>query len=239
MTTVQPLLALQRLDSSADALRARRAGLPERAALAEHDAEIIALASERDAALVRQVALGREERRVETLVADLRAKAKEVETTLYSGKVKASRELEALQLELRDFQRRQGEREGEELEVMAQAEQLENDLAAMAARRETLETEMSDLRVALAAAEARIDAELAQLAEQRAAVLPQLPTELTTLYEKLRTFPKLAGRAAVLFERGACTGCKGAPPIMVVSRIEREPAGASIQCPQCQRLLVR
>jgi predicted nucleic acid-binding Zn-ribbon protein len=238
MTTEQPLLELQRLDSSADALRVRRAELPERAALAAHGAEIAAIASERDAALLRQVALGREERRVETLVTDLRAKAKEVETTLYSGKVKASRELEALQLELHDFQRRQAEREGEELDVMAQVEELDTELAAMAARRETLETEMSALRGALAAAEAKIDAELAQLAEKRATVVPKLPAELTTLYEKLRTFPKLAGRVAVLFDRGACTGCKGALPIMVVSRIQREPAGASIQCPQCQRLLV-
>lgn len=239
MATDQPLLALQRLDSSADALRARRSGLPERAALAEHGAEIAALASELDDALAWQVTLGREERRVETLVADLRAKAKEVETTLYSGKVKASRELEALQLELRDFQRRQGEREGEELEVMAQGEQLETDIAAMVVRRKTLETEMAALRVAVAAAESTIDAELAQIAEQRAAVVPRLRAELMTLYEKLRSFPKLAGRVAVPFERGACTGCKGALPIMVVSRIEREPAGASIQCPQCQRLLVQ
>jgi len=239
MTSDQPLLELQRLDSSADALCARRSALPERAALAERDAEIATLAAQRDDALVRQIALGREERRVETLVADLRAKAKDVETTLYSGKVRASRELEALQQELRDFQRRQGEREGEELEVMAQVEQLDADLAAMVARRETLEAEMSALRVALAAAESAIDAELAQIAEQRAAVVPRLRAELMTLYEKLRTFPKLAGRVAVPFERGACTGCKGALPIMVVSRIEREPAGASIQCPQCQRLLVQ
>jgi predicted nucleic acid-binding Zn-ribbon protein len=238
MGTDHSLLELQGLDSSADALRARRAGLPERAAIPEHEAEIAALARERDEARGRRVTLGREEHRVEGLVADLEAKAHEVEITLYSGKITASRELEALQKELHDFQRRRGEREGEELALMEQAEQIEAEMAAMDMRRETLETQLAELRAALAAAESQIDAELARIAEQREAVVPRLSAPLLAVYEKLRAFPRLAGRVAVLLERGTCSGCRGAVPIVIVSRIEREPAGATVQCPRCQRLLV-
>jgi predicted nucleic acid-binding Zn-ribbon protein len=238
MASENPLLELQRLDSNADALRARRAGLPERAALLGCAAELAALANQREELRGRHAVLDREEHRVEILVADLGAKAREVESTLYSGKVTASRELQALQLELRDFQRRQGEREAEELALMEQAEQLDAEGGAMELRRLALGKEVDALHAALAAAEAEIDGELAQLAGERAAVAPSLPPELLAMYEKLRAFPRLAGRVAVRFERGTCTGCRGALPIVVVSRIEREPTGATIQCPQCQRLLV-
>ena len=97
MAESHPLLELQRLDSEADALRARREALPERALLRDGETELAALATQRSAASEREVALGRDEHRVETQVTDARAKAQEIEATLYSGKVKVVNELKALQ----------------------------------------------------------------------------------------------------------------------------------------------
>jgi predicted nucleic acid-binding Zn-ribbon protein len=233
------LLALQGLDAEADALHARRAGLAERAALAADQAELGALAHAREEAGARRVALGREERHAEELVADVEARAREVESTLYSGKVTVIRELEALQAELRDFQRRLAAREDEELAVMEREEQLDAEIAAMDRRRQQLEARAAELRVALAAAETQIDAELARIDAQRAALLPRVPEATLAAYERLRALPRLSGRVAVPLEAGSCSGCRMALPIAMASRIQGEPSDVTVLCPHCGRLLVR
>jgi hypothetical protein len=232
------LLELQRVDSAADALRVRRAGLSERAELQACEAELEALGREREEAAPRRVALAREERRVEAEVADLTARAREVERTLYSGTVTAIRELEALQAELRDFDRRRREREEEELVVMEQEEQLGGRIAVLDARRAELAARAAELRKAIGAAEAEIDAELARVAEERSAVAAQLAAPLLGTYQQLRGVARLAGRAAVRMERGTCTGCRVVLPIVLATRIQHGPADGSTLCPSCGRLLV-
>ncbi|HSJ96850.1 MAG TPA: hypothetical protein VLC53_07255, partial [Myxococcota bacterium] len=149
-----PLLQLQRLDASADALRRRCAELPERAALREQEAEAAALLGARAAAGERRQHVGSQLREAEALVADLDAKAREVERSLYSGETTALRELGALQDELRDVRRRQGEREDAELVVMAQEEQLDAELAALDARAAAVAPRSAELRTAIGAEEA-------------------------------------------------------------------------------------
>ncbi len=232
------LLDLQRLDSSADELRARRAGLPERALLQQSEDAIAALAGERVAAVDRRAALARDERDAASLVTDLEARAREVEGTLYSGKVKVIRELEALQAELKECKRRLAEREDAELVVMEAQERLESEIAAIDARRGELGIESARLRAVIAAAEAEIDAELARLAAQRTALVPPLAAAVLTVYEKLRGSPRLRGKVAVGVASGACGGCNSVLPSMLVSRLHRATADEAVQCLQCQRILV-
>jgi predicted nucleic acid-binding Zn-ribbon protein len=232
-----PLLELQRLDASADRLHARREALPERASLAECEATLRALAEARAEAGERRIALGREERRVDELVADLEARVHEVEGTLYSGKVGAPKELEALQEELKSFQRRQREREDEELAVLEQEEQLDREIAEMDARRAELEGRHRALTAAIAEAEAEIDAGLSALGAQRADVVAQLAEDLLAAYEKLRGVARLSGRAAVAIEAGTCGGCRLSLPTSLLGRLRREAAPTG-QCPGCGRILV-
>lgn len=233
-----PLLELQRLDSRVDELRARRSGLPERALLRESEAAMVALVNERAEAADRRVTLARAERQTARLVNDLEARTREVETTLYSGKVTAIRELEALQLELRECQRRQGQREDEELVVMEQQEQLDGEIAAMDARRELLGTEAVELRAVIQAAESQIDTEIGHLVAQRSALTPHLPPAVFTVYEKLRSLPRLGGKVAVSVAGGACGGCKMILPTVLTSRLHRAPLDKAVQCLHCQRILV-
>jgi len=232
------LLALQRLDTRADALRARRAALSERATLAACEVEIAALAREREEAGLRRIALRREERRVDELVADLGAKARDVESTLYSGRVTVARELEALQTELRDFERRRGEQEEAELAVMEREEELDGQLAEMDARQQVLDEQAAALRLAIAAAESQIDDELEGIATQRAGAVARLPEPLRDGYEKLRTQPRLAGLVAAPLQGSDCGGCRMALPIAVVSRLRQEPGDGTTRCPHCGRILV-
>jgi len=232
------LLELQRLDSRVDELRARRSGLPERALLREGEAAMVALVSERADAADRRVTLARAERQAAGVVNDLEARTREVESTLYSGKVNAIRELEALQLELRECQRRQGEREDEELVVMEQQEKLDGEIAGMDARRERLGIQAAELRAMIEAAESQIDTEIGQLVAQRSALTPHVPAAVLAVYEKLRSFPRLGGKVAVSVAGGACGGCNTILPTVLASRLHRTPLDKAVQCLHCQRILV-
>jgi hypothetical protein len=232
------LLALQRLDSSADALRARRSGLPERASLRDCEAALEALAREKAETQERRSALARVERDAGSLVADLESRAHEVETTLYAGKVRAIKELEALQVELRECKRRQSEAEDRELALMEQQERIEAELVAMEARRGLLETQAAELQAAIAAEEAKIDLEIEAVVAQKSQLEPPVPAPVLTQYEKMRAFPRLGGLVAVSAAGGACAGCKTVLPIVLTSRLARGPADEIVQCVNCQRILV-
>lgn len=232
------LLELQHLDTRTDELRAQRAGLPQRAQLRERESTLAGLAGERSAAADRRATLAREERAAAALVADLAARAREVEDTLYSGRVKAIRELEALQAELRDCQRRLREREEEELVLMESQERVEAELAAIDARRDAAEREAVSLRAAIEAAEGRIDAELVRFAAERTALLPPIAAPVLTVYEKLRSWPRLHGKVAVSVSREACGGCNTVLPKVLVSRLQCATVDEVVQCLQCQRILV-
>jgi predicted nucleic acid-binding Zn-ribbon protein len=238
MADPQPLLELQRLDSEADALRARRDALPERALLRDGEAEGAKLASEREEANERQLALGRDERRVEAQVTDARVKAQELEASLYSGKVKVVNELKALQAELRSFQQRQREHEEAELALMEQQEQHAAEIAVLDARRDALASDARTWSGVLAAAEAEIDAELTRLATARAAVIAQLPEAVLASYEKLRAMPRFKGRVVARIEGETCNGCHGAVPIAFASRFSQEAADTTTECPRCGRLIL-
>jgi predicted nucleic acid-binding Zn-ribbon protein len=233
-----PLLEVQRLDHQARELRARREGLRERAEHAAREAELAALRAQRSEAEARRTALGREEHRAEALVADLEAKARDVETRLYSGKVTALKELEALHHELGECRRRQAEQEEAEFAVMEQEERLGAEIAALDARRDTLEREAAGLRAAIGAAEKEIDAELGGVVEARAAAGALLDAALLASYERLRAAPPLRGRAAVRIANGACDGCHATLPIAFASRLHGLPAGSTVPCPRCGRILV-
>jgi predicted nucleic acid-binding Zn-ribbon protein len=236
MPDAHPLLALQRLDSSADAVRKRCAELPERAALCEQEAQAAALLAARTAAAEQRRVLAGQLREAEALVADLDARAREVERSLYSGATTVVRELEALQEELRDARRRQDEREEAELVVMEQAEQLDVEIAALEVRSAEVEARSAELRAAIDAEEARAGAELARLADERAALVPQVPGALLSEYETLRAAPRLGGRAAAQLQNGTCGGCSVSLPIAVAARIQRERAEIA-HCPRCGRIL--
>jgi hypothetical protein len=232
------LLELQRLDSNADALRARRAGLQERALLRECEAAMAALVAERTDAYERRTALARLEHDAGSLVADLEARAHDVETTLYAGKVRAIKELEALQVELRECKRRQIEAEDQEFALMEQQERADAEIVAMEVRHGLLEVQAEKLRGVIAAEEARIDEEITGIVAQRAVLNPPVPAAVLTLYEKMRGFPRLGGLVAVSTVGGTCAGCKTVLPILLTSRLTRGPVNDVVQCVNCLRILV-
>lgn len=235
---MHPLLELQRIDSTGDALRQERAALPERAALAESHAALVGLAAERATIGEQRLALGDEERRLEKEVAGLREQAREVETTLYSGTVRVVAELEGLQTKLTSLRAQQAALEDEEMRILEQQETLDAELLRI--DRQVAEGEERRLAQAraLEAGEARIDARLAEVAVEREAHLPKVRAAALAAYERLRGSARFGGRVAARLEKDFCGACRTSLPITVVTRLRAAETDELVRCQKCQRLLV-
>jgi predicted nucleic acid-binding Zn-ribbon protein len=234
-----PILELQRLDTQAAELRRHLATLPARAALTAGEAEQIRVEAERSLARERRRALDLEERALSATVTDLVAGMSETEARLYSGSVRAPKELLGLQHELDGMKVRRRRLEEEEYELLERSEGLAREMEALDGRTEALEREGEALRAEIAAATTETDLALERIAGSRATVVPGVPSPLLAAYEKLRTETRLGGMVTARFDGKGCGGCNTTLPIVAASQILREPDTAVVQCPRCRRLLVR
>jgi predicted nucleic acid-binding Zn-ribbon protein len=231
------LLTLQNHDSAADRLRHRKATLPERAELearrvahSELEARRAEVAGRRDVEL-------REERRLDDEVRSLEAKAKAVDTKMYSGTVSSPKELQAMQADIDQLRRHAGELEDEELEVLVRRETLDEEVAELEAAQAAVVAEMETLLAAIASQEGEIDAELAVEEEARAALAPGIPEATLRLYEQIRTGNRGVGAARLVGMN--CQACHLSLPATEVDRIRHLPADALARCEHCGAILVR
>ncbi len=239
MAELGPLLEVAELDLESDRLRDRHANMPEREALRRSETRRAAFAREQSDIASRRADLSEKEETLGSEVATVAAKAAEVEKTLYSGTVKIAKELEALQVELRLLKRRQGELEGEEMELLEAIEAVDEEEAKIARVDRNSEAESRQLETQIAASEEEIAQALANCEVQRAARTPGIPAPVLKKYEALRDKPRLAGRAAARLGEGICEGCLVKLPVMEYRRMKDEPPDVLIQCSSCRRVLVR
>jgi predicted nucleic acid-binding Zn-ribbon protein len=231
------LLTLQTHDSAADRLRHRKAALPERAEIeakraahAELDARRVAVTEQRDAEL-------REERRLDDEVRSLEARAKAVDTKMYSGTVSSPKELQAMQADIDQLRRQAREREDEELEVLVQREALDGEVAEVEAAQAAVVADLEALLAAITAQEQEIDAELAVEEAARAALAPNIAEGTLRLYEQIRAGNRGVGAARLVGMN--CQACHLALPATEVDRIRHLPADALARCEHCGAILVR
>src|SRR5689334_1723389 len=94
---LQQLLLLQERDLALDALRYRKAHLPERARLDAALEEAKGLLPRQQRLRAQRDEQVKEERRLEHEIESLRAKVSDVDAKLYSGTITSPRELQAMQ----------------------------------------------------------------------------------------------------------------------------------------------
>jgi predicted nucleic acid-binding Zn-ribbon protein len=222
-----------------DKLRDQRRDLPERAALSECEARAAALDAEHGELQQSREALGRQEHQLGAEVAEVAAKARKVEDTLYSGTINATKELEAHQEEIRLLREKQGELEEAEMELLEQIEAGEAAAAENRAARGSCDEEASRLGKEIARQEGEIDAEIARLTEQREALATGIPGEILTTYERIRAKERMHGRAAARLGEGNCEGCRVKLPVLEYKKMKAQPDDALIVCTSCGRVLVR
>jgi predicted nucleic acid-binding Zn-ribbon protein len=237
MGALADLLDVQALDITSDQLTHRRAHLPERAELAATEQALVALDKARETLQTERDQLAREQKRYEDEAASIEAKAAHENTTLYSGKVTAAKELQAIQDEIASLHRRQTDLEDHVLELMEQIEPLDAELAAHAVEQERLDGLAISLTAAIAEAESEIDAELETVADSRAKAAVDIPADLMEEYERLRRAFGGIGVARLVGNR--CDGCHLTLPSMEVDRIRHAPPDTPEHCSECDRILVR
>lgn len=230
------LLEVQEQDLALDRLAYRRRELPERAAVAdleaqvaEDQARVTETRAQRDKLAGQQDELDRHASAVGERIAT-------IEQRLQSGRAGSYRDEQAMGEEAGSLARQRREIEDQELEVMEALEPLEAELATCTAELAATSGELGLAREQLAEAEAELDAGAAAVRSVRGRLAEALPADLAASYERLRS--KLGGVGAARLVHGACDGCHLQLPASELDRLRHAAAGAVVYCDQCGRILV-
>jgi hypothetical protein len=188
--------------------------------------------SDLEAIQIDQAALQQKQRAAEHAVDDLQAKLKPIQQKLFAGSVSNPKELGAMQQQANQIKGHVREEEDKVLEMMGQAEALQNAAAAKAASVDKIEREWAEKRNQLQAEQAELMAALESDQKMKEEILSQIDPAHLQLYDKLRQ--QKQGHAVAKIEQGRCQGCKITIP---VSELSQARAGELVQCGSCSRVL--
>jgi len=234
--TLGHLLAVQDLDTSITQLQHRRAALLETSGLAAVEAELAGLESRRTDAAARSAALAETQKSLDEQIAAITDRRDLVEKRLYAATGSSSRDLQAMQDEVRHLTDRRAELEELELVAMLDQDPIDAELTELRATMAPLKARAEELRGQVTHDQLEIDAALASAAGSRAAEAAQLPTALADRYETLRA--RLKGTGAARLIKNHCDGCHLELSSVEVERIRALPPGEVATCEQCGRILV-
>jgi uncharacterized protein len=228
---------VQDLDSRIDRLAHNRRTLPEHEQIAD-------LGKQREEAAGRVVVaqtevddLGREQRKADADVEQVKTRRQRNQQRLDQGQVGSPKELEGLQHELQTLERRISDLEDAELDVMERLENAQNELDRLQSSIEEYDRSLGDLEQRRDAAVAQIDEEVASAETERAQIVDGIPDDLLKLYERLRASHGGVGAAALVQRR--CQGCRLELNAADLRAIAAAPDDEVLRCEECQRILVR
>jgi uncharacterized protein len=230
------LLVVQDLDTLITQLAHRREMLAERSGLRGFEAELEALAGEKVKLAEQRAALAATQKDLEAQIAIINERSSGIEKRMYAARGTSTRDLQAMNEEVRHLTQRRSELEDEELVAMVDQEPIDASLAALAARTAPVEEKVSALRREVADGQSEIDAESATATAERAAEVGELPKSLADRYEVLRTRLKGTGAARLIGHR--CDGCHLELSSAEVERIRATTPDSPVTCDQCGRILV-
>jgi predicted nucleic acid-binding Zn-ribbon protein len=234
--TLDHLLVVQDLDTLITQLVHRRAALAERVGLTGLEAELTALAAEEAELDQRRQVLAATQKELEAQIAVTNERRTGIEQRMYAARGSSTRDLQAMDEEVRHLNQRRGELEDEELVAMVDQEPIDVALAALAARRAPIQEKATVLRAEVAAGQAEIDTELDEARAARADAATCIPAALAERYEMLRTRLKGTGAARLVGNR--CSGCHLELSPVEVGRIRATTLDTVVTCDQCGRILV-
>jgi hypothetical protein len=229
------LLDLQAADTALSQLAHRRVNLPELAAIADRAQRAAALQNEVVDAQTRLSDIAAEQRRLETDVDTVRARATRDEGRMQAGGL-PSRELESLQHEIATLARRQSTLEDEVLDAMERAEEADGALRDATSRLDAVLAELRELETKRDAAFAEIDAAVALRQPERESIVAEIPADLLALYERARA---QGGTGAALLRQRRCEACHIELSGSELSSVRGAAPDAVMRCDNCRAILVR
>ena len=230
------LLVVQDLDTLITQLTHRRAALAERVGLVALDVELGALAAEEAALVARRHELVATQKDLEAQIAVADQRRTGIEQRMYAARGSSTRDLQAMDEEVRHLNQRRSELEDEELVAMVDQEPIDAALAALAAKKAPIEEKANILRAEVAHGQAEIEGELTRARAERATEAALLPPALSDRYEVLRARLKGTGAARLIGHR--CSGCHLELSPVEVERIRAMSPDTVVTCDQCGRILV-
>jgi len=229
------LLKVQDHDTAIDQLVHRRATLPERAELTSVESEISRLDERRKEVGSVRAELGARQSALEEQIGSSKARSGQLQQRMLT--VTASRELLAMDEEVRHLARHVTELEDREIEVMEELEPVDAELSVIDGNLSRLEGRASELRRAISTQEAEISTELDAERSERQGLAGSVPADLLARYEQLRG--RLGGTGAARLIGGSCGGCHLQLPAVELDQVRHADPDAVIYCDQCGRILVR
>ncbi len=231
------LLDVQRVDAALDQLAHRSRALPEQAALAALAERRTDVAARHGQAQTEVDDLGREQRKADADVEQVKARRQRNRERIDAGLVGDPKQLQAMQHEVESLDRRISDLEDEELAVMERLEDEQNRLEALAGELAKIEADSAlQLRTRDDAASA-ISGHETELRAERELLVADLPADLLKLYDRLRE--QLGGIGAGALHQGRCEGCRLDVGAADLARMATAPSDEVLRCEQCNRILVR
>ena len=231
------LLVVQDLDTAITQLQHRRAALPERSGLTGLEVELAGYAAEKVALMGRRAELMATQKDLEGQIAVVTERRTGIEQRMYAARGSSTRDLQAMDEEVRHLTQRQSQLEELELVAMVDQEPIDAELAQLSERSAPIEERVAVLRAEVEAGAGR-DRPGAGPSHTRPGQprRPSFPPALADRYEKLRT--RMRGVAAARLIGHRCDGCHQELSAVEVDRIRAMPADTVVTCDLCGRILV-
>ena len=153
------------------------------------------------------------------------------------GLVTNPKDLERMTHELATLERRIGDLEDAEIEVMERLEEAEGALAATSEELGRTEEQLTTATAVRDRRAAEITESLGTVQAERATAVQGLPADLMGLYDKLRASKQ--GVAAAALRARQCGGCRLTLNPSDLAVIAKAPVDEVVRCEECSRILVR
>ncbi len=232
-----PLLRIQQLDTETEQLSHRKATLPIRAELAEAQAKQTEHRGRLETVAAQRLEIALRQKRLEQEAATMEARATASDRRLYSGEVRAIRDLQALQDEIAGLKSRQAHLEDQSIEALFEIEELEASEQSLQQQLDATSETVIVLQAELATLEEEIDTELSKVHRSRVKQTGSVEAATLASYERLRQ--SYGPSTAVEFDPSTGCGCPNHMPTVEVSRIKRCEPGSVQGCSECGRLVLR
>jgi predicted nucleic acid-binding Zn-ribbon protein len=231
------LLDLQAVDSTLDQLAHRLATLPEAIALRELTERHEDLSAEHGRLQTEVGDLAREQRKSDADVEQVKSRRNRNRDRIEAGQVGDPKQLQAMQHELETLDKRIGDLEDVEIEVMERLEAAQAEYAEQSRALEQLAAEIAETTAARDHAAGDIARLRAEAEAERVTLAQQIPDSLSVLYEKLRA--QLGGVGVGMIQHKRCSGCQLSIGAADLARMAAAPSDEVLRCEECNRILVR
>ena len=177
------------------------------------------------------------QKRLEDEVATVEERIENQKRKLYGGEVIAIKELQALEMDIDSLKERQIVIEDQIIEVMELNEPIQNEIQNLSTQKEENKENEANLSKVLQEAIKKIELRINQIKVEIVHLTNDLPNELISEYESLRSRPGHVGIARLV--NRTCNGCNLELPAVEVDRIKKLSEDSIINCEECGCILVR